>query len=332
MAKGKTIPPDIQWIVVRLSSIMDTLSIAAYVDIGERSVRRILAHFNEHEMVRDPKSRDPHLALERSSRHRLRELDIEYLFTSVKDIPDVYLEELKLQLEHDTGCQVSLATIWRALRKGGLTMKKLSPVAIEQSEAKRRHYLNRVAFYEPDQLIFVDESSVDRRTTYRGRAWSIRGTKAQRKAFFVRGKRYSVLPALSRSDAILHCEIVQGSFNSDLFKIFIERLLTKMQPYPGPNSVIVMDNCRIHKHPDILAAIEERGARYEFLPPYSPDYNPIELAFSAMKYHLRRDGQYVRMALTRRLSDEDVHTTLLRALLEISPQDAHGWYRHCGYF
>ena len=65
-----------------------------------------------------------------------------------------------------------------------------SPVlqaAAERSAEKRLDYIARIGAYTPDQLIFVDESSVDRRTTYRGRAWSIRGTKAQRKAFFVRG-------------------------------------------------------------------------------------------------------------------------------------------------
>jgi len=105
-------------------------------------------------------------------------------------------------------------------------------------------------------LVFVDESSVDRCTTYRGRAWSIRGTKAQRKAFFVRGRRFSVLPALSLTDGIMHCDIVEGSFCTATFKRFIEQLLDYMQPFPAPNSVIVMDNCRIHKHPDIKEMIE----------------------------------------------------------------------------
>jgi len=68
----------------------------------------------------------------------------------------------------------------------------------------------------------------------------------------------------------------------------------------------------------------------EFLPPYSPDLNPIELAFSAMKYHLRRNGDYVRMAISQ-LSDEQVYITLLRALCVITPEDSYGWYSHCGY-
>jgi hypothetical protein len=67
---------------------------------------------------------------------------------------------------------------------------QLTRVAAERSAEKCLDYIARIGAYTPEQLVFVDESSVDRRTTYRGRAWSIRGTKAQRKAFFVRGRRY----------------------------------------------------------------------------------------------------------------------------------------------
>jgi transposase len=70
--------------------------------------------------------------------------------------------------------------------------------------------------------------------------------------------------------------------------------------------------------------------RYEFLPPYSPDYNPIELTFSAMKYHIRRKGDYVRLAMTD-MSDNDIHFTLLEALYQVTPADTFGWFRHCGY-
>ena len=71
--------------------------------------------------------------------------------------------------------------------------------------------------------------------------------------------------------------------------------------------------------------------RCEFLPPYSPDFNPIELAFSAMKYHLRRNGDYVRMVMKEKeLLDEEIYVTLLKALYVITPQDSFGWFAHCG--
>jgi hypothetical protein len=71
-------------------------------------------------------------------------------------------------------------------------------------------------------------------------------------------RRYSVLPAMSLNDGFLHCDVVKGSFDTDLFRTFIFRLLDQMQPFPAPNSVIVMDNCSIHHNDEILDAIIAR--------------------------------------------------------------------------
>ena len=70
--------------------------------------------------------------------------------------------------------------------------------------------------------------------------------------------------------------------------------------------------------------------RCEFLSPYSPDFNPIELAFSQMKYLLRRHGDYVRLAMTE-MSDEDIFLCLLKPLYAITPLHVYGWYKYCGY-
>ena len=70
--------------------------------------------------------------------------------------------------------------------------------------------------------------------------------------------RYSVLPALSLDEGVLHCDIIEGAFDTAAFYKFIDRTLDRMQPFPAPNSVIVMDNCRIHKHPDIVNLIKSR--------------------------------------------------------------------------
>ena len=112
--------------------------------------------------------------------------------------------------------------------------------------------------------------------------------------------RYSILPALSL-DGIIHLEVLDHPFNGEEFGDFIEGVLDQMQPWPLPQSVLVMDNVSIHKVPGIREMVEEQwvitqfhwmtlnlfvyssGMRLLYLPAYSPDLNPIEEAFLAIK-------------------------------------------------
>ena len=216
--------------------------------------------------------------------------------------------------------------------------------------------------YQSKQLVFVDESAFDRRSYFRGSAWALRGMRACRKTCFVRGRRcvchllclvnsftcsrYSILPALSLQ-GMIYCLIVEGSFDSALFMEFIRGLLDQMQPFPAPNSVIVMDNCRIHKSPEIIELIESRyvltllilypsthpkhrGMRVEFLPPYSPDFNPIELAFSVIKARLRRMHDFARVAWTGR-DDSDVYDLLYSLVNSISASLAKSFFIRSGH-
>lgn len=124
-----------------------------------------------------------------------------------------------------------------------------------------------------------------------------------------------------------------------------------MQPYPAPNSVIVMDNCRIHKDPEIIELIESRyvkfryvthtksdhisrGMKVEFLPAYSPDFNPIELAFSAIKSYIRRnfrDFARSNSTGTNVEDDRDVYFMLYEAVFSVSAKDALAFFHHSGY-
>ncbi len=95
-----------------------------------------------------------------------------------------------------------------------------------------------------------------------------------------------------------------------------------LAPTLRPGQIVIADNLSAHHSPIVRAAIEARGARFLPLPAYSPDFNPIEEAFSKVKQLLRR-----RQART----DDDLRAATWDAFATITPTDAAGWFTHCGY-
>lgn len=110
-----------------------------------------------------------------------------------------------------------------------------------------------------------------------------------------------------------------GGVTGAAFSAYAARLLA---PALRPGQVVILDNLSAHKAEAARLAIEAVGARLLFLPPYSPDFNPIELAFAKLKEHLR--------AAAARSADE-LLTATAAAIDAVSPADAHGFYHHCGF-
>ena len=98
-----------------------------------------------------------------------------------------------------------------------------------------------------------------------------------------------------------------------------------MSPYPARYSVLILDNASIHKSQYLRVICEEKGIRLEFLPPYSPDFNPIEIAFSTIKQYLQRNRYFVE------ISYNPIYPLLI-ACSQITSQMAKGYFRGCGYF
>nr|GAT52207.1 TPR domain protein [Mycena chlorophos] len=103
-----------------------------------------------------------------------------------------------------------------------------------------------------------------------------------------------------------------------------------MQPYPGPRSVLVMDNCRIHHVEEVEAICDERGIKLVYLPPYSPDYNPIEQSFSFIKSYIRRNGQRFR-EIMKHGEDGEAEGALYEAIAQVTEVEAQGFFRHSRY-
>lgn len=103
-----------------------------------------------------------------------------------------------------------------------------------------------------------------------------------------RGVRHQVLPALTIV-GILGLSVYAGSTDGQGYVDFIEKeVLPKTSPFPGPNSVLVMDNASFHFYDDLQRLCDQAGVRLEYLPTYSPDLNPIEAFFGDLKKHIRR--------------------------------------------
>ena len=140
----------------------------------------------------------------------------------------------------------------------------------------------------PEHLVFIDETSKDGRDAYRKRAWSRRGTAAIVDVPFRRGKRVSILASMT-VNGFGGFGVTDGTFTRRSFHdTFAEKILPMLNPWPLPNSIVIMDNAKIHMYQGIAELIHSRGAILFYLPPYSPLINPIELGFGLLKKWIQK--------------------------------------------
>jgi transposase len=166
-------------------------------------------------------------------------------------------------------------------------------------------------------MVFVDESGCNLALTplY---GWAPRGQRARARAPRNRGPNTTVLAALS-SHGVLAAMRIEGPTNTEVFLTYLDQVLC---PALRPGRVVVMDQLNVHKATPVRQRIEACGCRLVFLPAYSPDFNPIEEAFSKLKTYLRR-----QKARTR----ERLGAAIDAGLQRLTAQDARGWFRHCGF-
>lgn len=169
----------------------------------------------------------------------------------------------------------------------------------------------------PDDLVFLDEtgSHLGYTPTY---ARAPRGRRANAAAPRNPGENKTVVAALTLAGvrALMRFD---GGMTSGRFEGYVRHVLA---PTLRPGQVVIADNLRAHHTAGARAAIEARGARLLFLPPYSPDFNPIEHTFSKVKQSLRR---------AQARTDDALRAATWAAFATITQSDAAGWFAHCGY-
>jgi transposase len=241
--------------------------------------------------------------------------DLQRLAALVRDDPDATLEQLKQR----GGFRCSLKTLWYALDDWGLTLKKKSLHATQRDrpdvKKERRRFRREVAAIEPAKLVFVDETGVTTTMTPT-RARAPRGRRAV-DAVPASWETVTLIAALGL-DGVRAPMAFVGATDTPLFEAYAEQILA---PSLHEGDVVVWDNIKPHQAAGAAAAVERAGAQLLPLPPYSPEYNPIEEMFSKVK-------QFLRRAEAR--ANDQLYEAMAEAMRRVTPKDILGWFRHAG--
>jgi transposase len=170
---------------------------------------------------------------------------------------------------------------------------------------------------EPKRLVFVDEMGTNISLSPL-RAWSRRGERARCAVPRNRGKNTTLLSSMS-VEGMGPSLAITGAVDGQVFEAYLERIVL---PELRPGRIVVMDNLSAHKTQKVRELVEGAGCELLYLPPYSPDLNPIEEAFSKIKGILRKAEARTREALVEALGP---------ALSLVTEEDASGFFEHCGY-
>jgi transposase len=166
-------------------------------------------------------------------------------------------------------------------------------------------------------LVFLDESSTNVRLTPTY-ARAPQGQRAHGTAPRNHGQNTTLVAALTPTGLRAPMTLL-GALESDAFAGYVREFLL---PTLTPGTIVILDNLSVHKRADIQAVFDAAGCQLIFLPPYSPDFNPIELVFSKLKTRVRRWAARTQEALEDAIAD---------ALTTITAQDAMRCFAHCGY-
>jgi transposase len=283
-------------------------SIARTFSVDPSTVTRLLRRRRQAGTLEPkPHGGGPPPSLNEDDHRRLDEL--------IREQPDATLNELKRR----GGFTCSLKTLWRAVRRRRLTFKKKSLHADQRDrpevQEKRRAFRRKVRKIEPKRLVFVDETGITTAMTP-AYAWAPRGVRAVDSA--PASWETTTLIAALGLQGVRAPLAFPGATDTTAFQTYVDQVLV---PELHPGDVVVFDNIKPHLDVGVSTSIERAGAQVLPLPPYSPDYSPIEEMYAKVKQGLRRAKARVQ---------DDLYEALGVTLSSVTPADILGWFRHAG--
>ncbi len=201
-----------------------------------------------------------------------------------------------------------------------MTFKKKAHAAEQQRPdvlSRRQAWFDGQPALEPEKLIFTDETATSTKMA-RLRGRSPRGERCRAAVPHGHWKTTTFTAGL-RLGGMAAPMLIDGPMNGDAFRAYTEQVLA---PELRPGDVVVMDNLPSHKVSGVRQAIEAAGARLLFLPPYSPDFNPIEMAFSKLKAMLRK-------AVARTI--DELWDSIANCITAFTSNDCRNYFKAAGY-
>lgn len=170
---------------------------------------------------------------------------------------------------------------------------------------------------QPERVVFIDETSAKTNLT-RLRGRSLRGQRLTMDAPFGSWGTQTFIAALTQ-DALIAPWVIKGAMDGEAFAAYVRHVLA---PELAPGTVVVLDNLATHRNAEAAKALRDAGCWFLYLPPYSPDLNPIEMAFAKLKAHLRRIGAR---------SFTQVFAAIAEVCDLFSPQECWNYLNEAGY-
>ncbi|KII74695.1 hypothetical protein RF11_11393 [Thelohanellus kitauei] len=293
--------------------------VARNLSLYERSLRYTYSKFlRDGNVIQNNQAGPKYVKVE--DQHKLR------IGEYIEENPIITIAQILSKLQEDFNLVLSKSTICRTIKKLNITYKLVRQVPIARNtpeiiEARfiySQTYFESIAFSTPE-VVYIDETGFNLHIRRRyGR--SQRGERAHIVVSNSRGRNISVCAAMNISGLVNYRSIV-ASFNKNEFCQFLRECFQKLSNTP---KIFVMDNVRFHHSIEVREVVESQGHRIVFIPPYSPQLNPIELLFSKWK-NIIKSGMSI-------FDGNTMLTTISAVSTQISGDDCAGWIREATRF
>lgn len=246
----------------------------------------------------------------------------DFMLDYLRDRPTAYYQEIQWFLYNEFDVVLSEQRISEIIKEREFSKKAVYRVAAEQNPLLRADFEEKMKSMPAHRVCCVDESASNQRTGWRKYGFSPINTPCKDQGNAKRSERWSVLPALTTNGYLDGALIYQGSIDSKKFEDWIEFVVL---PQLERGMFLVMDNAPTHCNDWLKDICYNAGIELVKLPPYSPNYNPIELSFSLLKAWIRRNFQEAECF-------ESFGHFMDYAIRQIDVRThAPAWFWSCGY-